>query len=146
MWETQPLFTRSKWNMGEDFFWNPSIRNEGLFFRFEQKSFNLTKVACPNFRTARVKLELIDFNHANISETDYFWLNQNYVQILSIQKMHFRPHLSKNLTNFDPLKNKLHIISVLIGVKYQNCCQTLDVYLHFAIWIMQFQIKLLNNL
>ena len=28
-----------------------------------------------------------------------------------------------------------HIQSVLIGVEYQNCCRTLDVYLLFAILI-----------
>ena len=37
-------------------------------------------------------------------------------------------------------------LSVLISVKYQNCCQTLDVYLRFAIWIGQIQSKLLNGL
>ena len=39
-----------------------------------------------------------------------------------------------------------HIRSVLIGVKYQNCSRTLDVYLRFAIWIGQIQSKLLNGL
>ena len=34
-----------------------------------------------------------------------------------------------------------HIQSVLIGVKYQNCCRTLDVYLLFAIWMGQIQSK-----
>ena len=38
-----------------------------------------------------------------------------------------------------------HIQSVLVAVKYQNCCQTLDVYLCFAIWIEQIQSKLLNG-
>ena len=38
------------------------------------------------------------------------------------------------------------IQSVLIGVKYGNRCQSLDVYLHFAIWIGQIQSKLLNGL
>jgi hypothetical protein len=35
-----------------------------------------------------------------------------------------------------------HIRSVLIGVKYQNCCQTLDVYLLVAILIGLIQSKL----
>ena len=35
-----------------------------------------------------------------------------------------------------------HIRNVLIGVEYQNCCQTLDVYLLFAIWMGQIQSKL----
>ena len=39
-----------------------------------------------------------------------------------------------------------HIQSVLVGVKYQNCRRTLDVYLRFAIWIGQIQSKLLNGL
>ena len=39
-----------------------------------------------------------------------------------------------------------HIRSVLIGVKYQNCLQTLSIYLCFAIWIGQIQSKLLNGL
>ena len=39
-----------------------------------------------------------------------------------------------------------HIPNVLIGVEYRNCCQTLDVYLRFAIWIGQIQSKLLNGL
>ena len=34
-----------------------------------------------------------------------------------------------------------HIQSVLIGVEYRNCCQTLDVYLHVAILIGQIQSK-----
>ena len=36
-----------------------------------------------------------------------------------------------------------HIQSVLIGIKYRNYCQTLDVYLFFAIWMEQIQLKLL---
>ena len=36
-----------------------------------------------------------------------------------------------------------HIPSVLIGVEYQNCCRTLDVYLHFTIWMGQIQSKLI---
>ena len=35
-----------------------------------------------------------------------------------------------------------HIQSVLVGVKYQNCCQTLDVYLLFAILLGQIKSKL----
>ena len=35
-----------------------------------------------------------------------------------------------------------HIGSVLIGVKYQNCHQTLDVYLLFATLIKQIKSKL----
>ena len=44
------------------------------------------------------------------------------------------------------MRGSSHIQSVLIGVKYRNCCQNLDVYLHFAIWIAQIQSKLLNGL
>ena len=36
-----------------------------------------------------------------------------------------------------------HILDVLIGVKYQNCHQNLDVYLLFAIWMGQIQSKLI---
>ena len=36
-----------------------------------------------------------------------------------------------------------HIRNVLIGVEYQNCCQTLGVYLLFAIWIGQIESKLI---
>ena len=35
------------------------------------------------------------------------------------------------------------IRSVLIWVEYQNCSQTLDVNLLFAIWIGQIQLKLI---
>ena len=34
-----------------------------------------------------------------------------------------------------------HIRNVLIGVKYRNCHQTLDVYLPFATWMGQIQNK-----
>ena len=44
------------------------------------------------------------------------------------------------------MRGSSHIQSILIGVKYRNCCQTLDVYLRFAIWIGQIQSKLLNRL
>ena len=44
------------------------------------------------------------------------------------------------------MRGSFHIRSVLIVVKYQNCRQTLDVYLRFAIWIGQIQSKLLNGL
>ena len=30
-----------------------------------------------------------------------------------------------------------HIQSVLIGIEYRNCCQTLDVYLRFAILLLR---------
>ena len=36
-----------------------------------------------------------------------------------------------------------HIQSVLIGVEYRNCCQTLVVYLLFAILIEQIKSKLI---
>ena len=36
-----------------------------------------------------------------------------------------------------------HIQSVLIRVKFQNYGQTLDVYLLFAIWMGQIQLKLI---
>jgi hypothetical protein len=44
------------------------------------------------------------------------------------------------------MRGSSHIPSVLIGIKYRNCHQTLDVYFHFAIWIWQIQSKLLNGL
>jgi hypothetical protein len=36
-----------------------------------------------------------------------------------------------------------HIQNVLIGIEYQNCRRTLDVYLLFAIWIGPIQSKLI---
>ena len=36
-----------------------------------------------------------------------------------------------------------HIQSVLTVVEYRNHSQTLDVYLHFAIWMGQIQSKLI---
>ena len=36
-----------------------------------------------------------------------------------------------------------HIRSILIGVEYQNCRRTLDVYLLFAMWMRQIQLKLI---
>ena len=44
------------------------------------------------------------------------------------------------------MRGSSHIQSVLIDVEYQNYCQTLDVYLRFAIWIGQIQSKLLRGL
>ena len=35
---------------------------------------------------------------------------------------------------FSLVSSSFHIQSVVIGVKYRNCCGTLDVYLLFAIW------------
>ena len=37
-----------------------------------------------------------------------------------------------------------HILSVLIGVEYQNCCRTLDVYLTFgsSAWANLIKVKL----
>ena len=40
------------------------------------------------------------------------------------------------------LSGSSHIQSVLIGVEYKNCCQTLDVYLSFAILLGQIKSKL----
>ena len=42
------------------------------------------------------------------------------------------------------MRGSSHIISVLIGVKYRNFCQTLDDYLCF--YVRQFQTKLCNGL
>jgi hypothetical protein len=33
------------------------------------------------------------------------------------------------------LRGSSHIRSVLIGVKYRNCCRSLDVYLFFTIYL-----------
>ena len=40
------------------------------------------------------------------------------------------------------MRGSSHIQSVLIGVEYRNCCQTLDVYLRFAILLGQIQSEL----
>ena len=50
------------------------------------------------------------------------------------------------LTKIDKKKfmsGSSHIQSVLIGVKYRNCCRTLDVYLLLAIWMGQIQSNLI---
>ena len=47
---------------------------------------------------------------------------------------------------FELMSGSSHIQSVLIGIKYRNCCRTLDVFLRFAIWIGQIPSKLLNGL
>ena len=44
------------------------------------------------------------------------------------------------------MSGSFHIQSVLIGVKYRNCCRTLDFYLLFAIWMGQIQSKLIYTL
>ena len=44
------------------------------------------------------------------------------------------------------MRGSSHIPSVRISVKYRKSRQTLDDNLHFAIWIEQFQSKLLNGL
>ena len=44
---------------------------------------------------------------------------------------------------FSLVSSSSHIQSVAIGVKYRNCCRTLDVYLLFAIWMRQIQSKLI---
>ena len=49
-------------------------------------------------------------------------------------------HLSNKLMSRSSL---IGIQRVLIGVKYRNNCCTLDVYLLFAIWMGQIQIKLI---
>ena len=36
-----------------------------------------------------------------------------------------------------------NIQGVLIGIEYQNCHQTLDAYLLFAVWMGQIQSKLI---
>ena len=41
------------------------------------------------------------------------------------------------------MSSSSHIRSVPIGVEYRNCCQTLDGYLLFAIWMGQIQSKLI---
>ena len=65
--------------------------------------------------------------------------------------MIFPSFLQRGIGNLDKMRNIIenwtqslmtsHIQSVLIGVKYQNCRQTLDVYLCFAAWIWKIQSK-----
>ena len=40
------------------------------------------------------------------------------------------------------MSDSSHIRSILIGVEYRNCRQTLDIHLLFAIWMGQIQSKL----
>ena len=58
----------------------------------------------------------------------------------------------KKIFNFNPKKifqehtfmsGSSHIQSVLIGVEYRNCRRTLDIYLLFAFWMGQIQLKLI---
>ena len=49
-------------------------------------------------------------------------------------------HITASPPGFENPAASLH---VLIGVEYQNCCQTLDVYLLFAIWMGQIQSQLI---
>ena len=52
--------------------------------------------------------------------------------------------LIENTEMFFELENVLcYIPNVLTGAKYWNCCQTLDVYWLFAIWMGQIQSKLI---
>ena len=41
---------------------------------------------------------------------------------------------SEKIEPYILMSSSSHIQSVLIGVEYQNCCQTLDVYLLFALF------------
>ena len=43
------------------------------------------------------------------------------------------------------LSSSSHIQSVLIGVKYQNCRQTLEVYLLFAILLGQIKLQICKS-
>ena len=52
-------------------------------------------------------------------------------------------HLTKKEDMISKLNAYIHMQSFLIGVEYRNCCQTLDIYLLFAIWMGQIQSKLI---
>ena len=42
------------------------------------------------------------------------------------------------------MSDSSHIRSILIGVEYQNCRQTLDIHLLFAIWKGPIQSKMIH--
>ena len=54
----------------------------------------------------------------------------------------FEPYSGDNHSPVSFMSGSSHIQSVLIGVEYQNCCRTLDLYLLIAIWMGQIQSKL----
>ena len=70
--------------------------------------------------------------------------------ILSILHRNVKLRLLKLLSNYSAksivialMYGSCHIQNVLISVEYWNCPQTLNVYLHFAIWMGQIQSKLI---
>ena len=58
---------------------------------------------------------------------------------VSIDSLHQHAQVGKVKTL---MRGSSHIRSVLIGVEYRNCCQTLDAYLLFAILLGQIKSKL----
>ena len=63
---------------------------------------------------------------------------------MSIVTIPFMDKLGRRTLHFVSIKScSSHIQSVLIGIKYRDCRQTLDAYLLFAIWMWQIQSKLI---
>ena len=61
------------------------------------------------------------------------------------RRLKFHAEFTAQLGQKAKFQHKSHICSVLIGVEYRKCRQTLDVYLHyfFGIWMGQIQSKLI---
>ena len=98
----------------------------------QQISQNLVQNQC---RPQPNRLVLV---HARTSSRRLEILKTNTVT-LSVNPVSDSGHRNTNL----PISCSSHNQSVLIGVKYCNCLQTLDVYLLFAVWVGQIKSKLI---
>ena len=74
-------------------------------------------------------------------ETIYLVLS-NLSDFCGFQKYIVRNNYSTYIWIFAPLSGSSHIGTVLICVKYRNCCQTLDFSLLFVILLGQIKSKL----
>ena len=102
--------------------------------------------------------EILPLDSIIFTKTLWFWLTKQNVWCLGYNfkvsntfvmtgeaKKFQRPCLDFKFVDFDDYF-WCHIQNVLIGVKYRNCCQTVDVYLVFAILLGQIISKINQRL
>ena len=113
------------------------------------KLFDQSPPSHPQFLRKNVQTNQDFYNElirSNYESTNPEFTNISQFQNKTSLHIYFIYHLVKAVCKsfFSQfMSGSSHILSALIFVKYRNCCQTLDVYLLFAIWMGQIQIKLI---
>ena len=133
----------------QQFWWNPIFyyKKQMIEEFFENSWWLFWEFLLENQIASFQNRYIIQYSFANFKFLRWFWIWTNprmifFAKVTRCWSLHTYIFCCQNLYF---MRWSSHIWSAVIGVKYWNCCQTLDVYLGFAIWLESVSVDLRVN-